>query len=113
MRKLSLLSIFLLPMAVSANNATSNVITCFDVTNDIVSLGARSVLHKEAQKRAQKNIEDFIGKPVLTPYFDGMGQPAKAQNMASVIEVFWCEALKKTLHSAYYDFYSRNKNAFK
>lgn len=112
MRKLSLLSIFLFPIAVSANNATSNVITCFDVMNDDISRAARSALHEQAQKRAQSSIESFIGKPVKNPYVDGIGQPSQAENMASVIEVFWCDSRAKPLHSAYYDFYSRNKVVF-
>ncbi|OUR75856.1 hypothetical protein A9Q75_17320 [Colwellia psychrerythraea] len=112
-----LITIFLLslccsPMAFS-NNATSKVITCFDVTNDNISRAARSSLHKQAQQRAQRSIELFMEKPILTPYFDGLGQPAKAENMATLIEVFWCDNQEKPLHSAYYDFYSRNKNAFK
>jgi hypothetical protein len=42
-----------------------SVTTCFDVTNDIVSYGARSILHEQAQQRAQKSIEEFVGKRVL------------------------------------------------
>ncbi|MEA5316078.1 hypothetical protein VB525_19610 [Vibrio parahaemolyticus] len=112
MRKLSLLSIFLFPIAVSANNATSNVITCFDVMNDDVSRAARSALHEQAQKRAQSSIESFVGKPITKPYVNGFGQPAQAENMAAVIEVYWCDSRTKPLHSAYYDFYSRNKIVF-
>lgn len=107
-----LLSLCCSPMAFS-NNATSKVINCFDVTNDNISRAARSALHKQAQQRAQRSIEIFMEKPILTPYFDGLGQPARAENMAALIETFWCDNQKKPLHSAYYDFYSRNKSAFK
>ncbi|MBB1363019.1 hypothetical protein H5125_12780 [Shewanella sp. SR44-4] len=59
-----------------------SVTTCFDVTNDIVSYGARSILNEQAQKRAQKSIEEFVGKPILNPYFDALGQPAKVKVMS-------------------------------
>lgn len=110
--KFILLSLLCSP-TVFANNATSSVITCFDVTNDDVSLGAKSALHAQAQQRAQKNIEKFMEKPILKPYVNVFGQSAKAENMAALIEVYWCDSQDKPLHSAYYDFYSRNKNVFK
>ncbi|HBC3554585.1 MULTISPECIES: hypothetical protein [Vibrio harveyi group] len=112
MRPLFILPIAIFSLVANANNATSNVITCFDVMNDDVSRAARSLLHKQAQKRAQDSIESFIEKPVLKPYVDAFGRPSQPENMASVIEVYWCDARDKPLHSAYYDFYSRNKSVF-
>lgn len=94
------------------SNAKSNVVTCSDVVNDNISNGARLVLHKQAQERAQKSIESFMGKKINKPYVDVFGNSAKAENMASVIEVYWCDYPKKPLHSSYYDFYSRNKSVF-
>ena len=92
----------------------SEVITCGDVLTG--SDEAKMILHKNAQKRAQKEIEEFIGKKIIYPYpvtgFGGVDKNGTPENMATIITIFWCESLNKPLHSAYYDFYARNKGAF-
>jgi len=73
---------------------------------------ARTVLHKQGQQRAQNEIENLMEKPLMKPYVDVFGLKSSADIMADLIEVYWCETAKTPLHSAYYRFYSSNKNVF-
>ena len=77
---------------------------------------AKMILHKSAQERAQKEIEAFIGKKIIYPYpvteFGGVDKNGTLENMSTTITTYWCEYFDKPLHSAYYDFYARNKGAF-
>lgn len=77
-----------------------------------VGAEAKSTLHKAAQRRAQKEIEEFMERRVINPYAEALGQEGNPESMASLIEVFWCETPETPLHSAYYRFYSNNKSVF-
>lgn len=105
---LSILLVFI------SNANASEVITCGDVLTG--SDEAKLILHKNAQKRAQKEIEAFIGKKIVYPYpvtgFGGVDKNGTPERMATTITAYWCDYLNKPLHSAYYDFYARNKGAF-
>ena len=102
-------SIFILAILFSANCA-SEVITCGDALS--VKGEAKKVIHHAAQTRAQKAIEEFTGKKLKYPYIALIGGRSTAENMASVIEIYWCETTKTPLHSAYYRFYSSSKSYF-
>lgn len=97
-------------LTLSATSLASEVITCGDAA--FVGTEAKAALHHEAQQRAQKAVEDFVGKPVVTPYVGLLGAPGDAKNMASLIDIYWCESAKTPLHDAYYRFYSSNKSVF-
>lgn len=88
----------------------ADVITCGDAMS--VGKEAKASLHKEAQKRAQKAVEDFTGKKLTKPYIKIFGQSGTPESTLSVIEVYWCETETTPLHSAYYRLYSSNKLFF-
>lgn len=73
---------------------------------------ARTLLHKQAQQRAQHEIESFMEKALMKPYVDVFGLQSSADVMADLIEIYWCETTNTPLHSAYYRFYSSNKSVF-
>ena len=91
------------------NLLNANVITC----GDVISLNgeAKAILHKAAQQRGQIEIEEFVGKKIIKPYYSITGK-SNPKEFAAFIEVYWCESLSTPLHSAYYRFYSRNKGSF-
>jgi len=95
----------------SINATGSNAISC----GDAMSVGneAKMALHSQAQKRAQKAIEQFVEKKLTKPYINLLGQRSNAKAMGALIEVYWCETPSTPLHSAYYRYYSNNKSAFK
>ena len=101
----------LLFMILAIDVLNGKVITCGDA---MIAKGYnRLYLHDIAQQRAQREIEDFMGKKILTPYPSPIvGKNGTLKSMAALIETFWCEAPTTPLHSAYYNFYSRNKSAF-
>lgn len=101
---------FLLVLTFSASALANDVITCGDAES--VGVEAKLALHKEAQQRAQKAIEEFVEKPVVTPYVGAFGAVGDAKSMAAIIEIYWCESAKTPLHAAYYRFYSSNKSVF-
>lgn len=107
MKKFAVIGLLLLP---SESYAASEVISCGDVT--AVGGEARMALHKLAQERASKEIEEFIERRLVTPYVDAFGSAGDEESTASLIEVFWCETNNTPLHDAYYRLYSRNKHLF-
>jgi hypothetical protein len=90
--------------------AASEVITCGDATS--VGAEARMALHKAAQERAQREIEEFVGKSLEYRYINTLGMSGNAETMANVIEVLWCDSPNDPLHDAYYSLYSRHRHLF-
>lgn len=85
-------------------------ITCGDTL--VLDSEVKAKLHHAAQQRAQQEIEEFIGRKITTPYVNVFGEKATPEKMLGLIELFWCETTSTPLHSAYYRFYSRNKDVF-
>jgi hypothetical protein len=96
---------FYLPLSSAAN-----VITCGDVSS--VGDESKFLLHKAAQQRAEKKIEEFFERKITQPNAALLGQEGSEKSMAAIIETFWCETPDTPLHSAYYRFYSNNKSVF-
>jgi hypothetical protein len=74
--------------------------------------GMRSALHRTAQQRAESDVEDLMEREVVRPYIDVFGLQSTPKDMATLIEVYWCESGETLLHSAYFRFYTSNKNVF-
>ena len=107
-QKLTKLTITLFIIFLSVKAYSSEVITCDDLLKGI-SDEAKITLHKDAQKRAQRDIEDYLGKKLIHPY----GVSVKSiEGMAGFIEIYWCSP-SQPLHDAWYSFYSRNKAVFR
>ena len=86
-------------------------ISCGDAM--AVGTEARTVLHKAAQKRAQKAVEEFIGKPLTLPYIQLLDPKAgNPTSTASIVEVYWCETENTPLNKAYYNLYTSSKKYF-
>jgi len=90
--------------------AGAQVVTCSDVRS--VGAEAKKILHAAAQKRAQKEAEESVGKKIIIPYMDVRGDEASPEMMASLVEVFWCDPPSTPLHSAYVLFYTKNMEVF-
>lgn len=91
----------------------SDVITCGDAS--IVKGEANAILHKAAQKRAQKDFENLVGKKLENPTPDPtaplvkIGEKNKKSDpfkFAEFIEFWWCETSKTPLHEAYFRYYT-------
>jgi hypothetical protein len=103
-------SFLVLCLFFSANSFSAEVITCGDAR--AVGKEAKLILHKQAQERAQKDIEIFVEKTIKTPIVDVWGNKSTVEHMSALIDVYWCETNQTPLHSAYYRFYSSNKYLF-
>lgn len=98
------------------NLLASSVITCGDAFRFEDNSDGKYSLHKSSQERAQKEAENFMGKKIKKPYGSSWilndTKEQKLENMISLIEIFWCENINMPLHSAYYNFYMRNKDVW-
>lgn len=92
-------------------NVNAQVITCSDAS--VVGAEAKMALHAAAQQRAQTAAEDLLEKKVVMPYISLGGQIGTPEEMAAIIETYWCESNSTPLHSAYFRFYTSNKYVFK
>lgn len=102
------LAIFFLILV--STQAAAGVVTCSDVRS--VGAEAKKILHAAAQKRAQQEAEESVGKKIIIPYIDVRGDEASPEMMESLIEVFWCDPASTPLHSAYLLFYTKNTEVF-
>jgi len=107
--------IFLLLIILYHNDLIAGgVITCGDIFSlPDTSSETKISLHAKAQKRAQEEAEDFIGKKILNPYPNLLGKKDTIKVFSKIIEMFWCESSTIPLHSAYYNFYMRNKKVWR
>jgi hypothetical protein len=102
--------ILILSLSIASFYCNAEVITCSDATS--VGSEASLSLHASAQKRAQVAVENLLEKKIMTPYVDLAGGKATLKSMSSLIETYWCESPSTPLHSAYFRFYTNNKNVF-
>jgi hypothetical protein len=98
--------IYLINIVIIYAFAGNNVILCGDVFT--ASQEAKLVLHEVAQQRAQKEIENFVGKKLIQPYWG----KKDIEMISGIIETYWCETSSTPLHSAYYRLYSSSKFPF-
>jgi len=97
-----------------ASNSMAGVITCGDAMS--VKGEARMALHHSAQKRAQRDVEEFAGKALTVPYpginacfGDKCESDGTPESTAALVDLYWCETNSTPLHSAYYSLYSSSK----